>query len=63
MLAIGLSWRQALPAIAVGHIIIAVVMVRPLPLCAIDLPLTTTLRGLGSQRHYWRAPSRPFSRP
>ncbi|PSR98909.1 hypothetical protein PHLCEN_2v4229 [Hermanssonia centrifuga] len=27
MLAIGLSWRQALPAIAVGHIIIAVVMV------------------------------------
>ncbi|KAF8890615.1 NCS1 nucleoside transporter family [Infundibulicybe gibba] len=27
MLAIGLSWRQALPAIAVGHVIIAVVMV------------------------------------
>ncbi|KAL0952723.1 hypothetical protein HGRIS_006956 [Hohenbuehelia grisea] len=27
MLAVGLSWRQALPAIAVGHIIIAVVMV------------------------------------
>ncbi|KZT73187.1 NCS1 nucleoside transporter family [Daedalea quercina L-15889] len=27
MLAIGLSWRQALPAIAVGHIIISVVMV------------------------------------
>ncbi|KIM82056.1 hypothetical protein PILCRDRAFT_820964 [Piloderma croceum F 1598] len=27
MLAIGLSWRQALPAIAVGHIIIAIVMV------------------------------------
>ncbi|KAA1475711.1 NCS1 nucleoside transporter family [Dentipellis sp. KUC8613] len=27
MLAIGLSWRQALPAIAVGHIIIAVIMV------------------------------------
>ncbi|KZP30106.1 NCS1 nucleoside transporter family [Athelia psychrophila] len=27
MLAIGLSWRQALPAIAVGHLIIAVVMV------------------------------------
>ncbi|TCD70364.1 hypothetical protein EIP91_003716 [Steccherinum ochraceum] len=27
MLAIGLSWRQALPAIAVGHIIIATVMV------------------------------------
>jgi hypothetical protein len=28
MLAIGLSWKQALPAIAVGHTIIAVVMVR-----------------------------------
>jgi cytosine/uracil/thiamine/allantoin permease len=28
MLAIGLSWKQALPAIAVGHIIIAVIMVR-----------------------------------
>ncbi|KAI0346056.1 cytosine-purine permease [Trametopsis cervina] len=27
MLAVGLSWRQALPAIAVGHIIIAIVMV------------------------------------
>ncbi|EMD34046.1 hypothetical protein CERSUDRAFT_117553 [Gelatoporia subvermispora B] len=27
MLAIGLSWRQALPAIAVGHIVIATVMV------------------------------------
>ncbi|KAJ6619766.1 permease for cytosine/purines, uracil, thiamine, allantoin-domain-containing protein [Mycena sp. CBHHK59/15] len=27
MIAIGLSWRQALPAIAVGHIIIAVIMV------------------------------------
>ncbi|KAH8115076.1 cytosine-purine permease [Phellopilus nigrolimitatus] len=27
MLAIGLSWKQALPAIAVGHVIIAVVMV------------------------------------
>ncbi|KAI0070432.1 cytosine-purine permease [Panus rudis PR-1116 ss-1] len=27
MLAIGLSWRQALPAIAVGHMIISVVMV------------------------------------
>ncbi|KAI0795805.1 cytosine-purine permease [Abortiporus biennis] len=27
MLAVGLSWRQALPAIAVGHIIISVVMV------------------------------------
>ncbi|KAI0649150.1 NCS1 nucleoside transporter family [Trametes meyenii] len=27
MLAIGLSWRQALPAIAVGHIIISLVMV------------------------------------
>ncbi|KAF8154064.1 NCS1 nucleoside transporter family [Crassisporium funariophilum] len=27
MLAVGLSWRQALPAIAVGHCIIAVVMV------------------------------------
>ncbi|KAI0674670.1 NCS1 nucleoside transporter family [Trametes maxima] len=27
MLAVGLSWRQALPAIAVGHIVIAVVMV------------------------------------
>jgi len=27
MIAIGLSWRQALPAIAVGHCIIAVVMV------------------------------------
>ncbi|KAI0258157.1 NCS1 nucleoside transporter family [Gloeopeniophorella convolvens] len=27
MLAIGLSWRQALPAIAVGHVIIAIVMV------------------------------------
>ncbi|KZT24924.1 NCS1 nucleoside transporter family [Neolentinus lepideus HHB14362 ss-1] len=27
MLAIGLSWRQALPAIAVGHIIISIVMV------------------------------------
>ncbi|KAI0027498.1 NCS1 nucleoside transporter family [Vararia minispora EC-137] len=27
MIAIGLSWRQALPAIAVGHVIIAVVMV------------------------------------
>ncbi|TFY79951.1 hypothetical protein EWM64_g4056 [Hericium alpestre] len=27
MLAIGLSWRQALPAIAVGHVIIAVIMV------------------------------------
>ncbi|KAF5323194.1 hypothetical protein D9758_016729 [Tetrapyrgos nigripes] len=27
MLAVGLSWRQALPAIAVGHVIIAVVMV------------------------------------
>ncbi|KAI0309766.1 NCS1 nucleoside transporter family [Amylostereum chailletii] len=27
MLAIGLSWRQALPAIAVGHIMIAVIMV------------------------------------
>ncbi|KAJ8469804.1 hypothetical protein ONZ51_g8748 [Trametes cubensis] len=27
MLAIGLSWKQALPAIAVGHIIISVVMV------------------------------------
>jgi cytosine/uracil/thiamine/allantoin permease len=28
MLAVGLSWKQALPAIAVGHIIIAAVMVR-----------------------------------
>ncbi|KZV64629.1 cytosine-purine permease [Peniophora sp. CONT] len=27
MLALGLSWRQAVPAIAVGHIIIAVIMV------------------------------------
>lgn len=27
MLAVGLSWRQALPAIAVGHIIISIVMV------------------------------------
>ncbi|EKM58456.1 uncharacterized protein PHACADRAFT_182787 [Phanerochaete carnosa HHB-10118-sp] len=27
MLAVGLSWRQALPAIAVGHIVIATVMV------------------------------------
>lgn len=27
MLAIGLSWRQALPAIAIGHTIIAAVMV------------------------------------
>ncbi|THH16283.1 hypothetical protein EW146_g4322 [Bondarzewia mesenterica] len=27
MLAIGLTWRQALPAIAVGHVIIAVIMV------------------------------------
>lgn len=27
MLAVGLSWRQALPAIAVGHIVIAIVMV------------------------------------
>ncbi|KAI5117273.1 hypothetical protein M0805_001003 [Coniferiporia weirii] len=27
MIAVGLSWKQALPAIAVGHIIIAVVMV------------------------------------
>ncbi|KAI0703798.1 NCS1 nucleoside transporter family [Cytidiella melzeri] len=27
MLAVGLSWRQALPAIAVGHVIIAIVMV------------------------------------
>jgi cytosine/uracil/thiamine/allantoin permease len=31
MLALGLSWRQALPAISVGHIIIAVVMVRRPP--------------------------------
>lgn len=27
MLAVGLSWRQALPAIAVGHVIISLVMV------------------------------------
>lgn len=27
MLAVGLSWRQALPAIAIGHTVIAVVMV------------------------------------
>ncbi|KAF9004841.1 NCS1 nucleoside transporter family [Hymenopellis radicata] len=27
MLAVGLSWRQALPAIAVGHVIISIVMV------------------------------------
>jgi len=43
MLAVGLSWRQALPAIAVGNIIIAVRIVF----------LTTELLGLTTARWSW----------
>lgn len=59
MLAIGLSWRQALPAIAVGHIIIAVVMVR---LSISSCQCTYSHPHLGPEWNYRSSPSCAISR-
>ncbi|KAJ7227195.1 permease for cytosine/purines, uracil, thiamine, allantoin-domain-containing protein [Mycena pura] len=57
MIAVGLSWRQALPAIAVGHIIIAMVMVSVLlgadvPFIAVAFRFSTGDVAINAQRFF-----------